>query len=223
MRVRRFACTTCRRLWRQDSTWPAEPRVRLTHQAVVWGLRAQGVEYLSVAVAWHTASTSILTRTWQTIAGDLDRLEGVHTLGVDVPAARFTIKREVPPLRSDAPRHAPVAPVRRTRGPRRRPPHRLGPRCPARAQQPVHGCSDGDVGGAVGDLVVGAGPWARIAPGVDHGEGTPPKARARRPLDGPGAHRVGDLRGSFPRSGPHRSWTPGGGGYRAPSCPRRTS
>ena len=72
--------------------------MRLTHQAVVWGLRAQGVEYLSVAVAWHTASTSILTRTWQTIAGDLDRLEGVHTLGVDVPAARFTIKREVPPL-----------------------------------------------------------------------------------------------------------------------------
>ena len=137
--------------------------------------------------------------------------------------ARSAPKREVPPLRSGAPRHAPVAPVRRTRDARQGGPLiGLDPDAP-RAQQPVHGCSDGDVGGAVGDLVVGAGPWARIAPGVDHGEGTPPKARARRPLDGPGAHRVGDLRGSFPRSGPHRSWTPGGGGYRAPSCPRRTS
>jgi len=85
--------------------------VRLTHQAVVWGLRAQGVEYLSVAVAWHTASTSILTRTWQTIAGDLDRLEGVHTLGVDVPAARFTIKREVPPLSGATPGEATATPA----------------------------------------------------------------------------------------------------------------
>ena len=49
--------------------------------------------------------------------------------------------------------------------------------------------------------MVGAGPWARIAPGVDHGEGTPPKARARRPLDGPGAHRVGGLRGPSPLRG----------------------
>ena len=124
-------------------------------------------------------------------------------------------------------RRAPPRPCRagsaHTRRPSRRPPHRLGPRCPAcstaRPRLLRRRCSHC----GRGTLVVGAGPWARIAPGVDHGEGTPPKARARRPLDGPGAHRVGDLRGSFPRSGPHRSWTPGGGGYRAPSCPRRTS
>ena len=124
-------------------------------------------------------------------------------------------------------RRAPPRPCRagsaHTWRPSRRPPHRLGPRCPAcstaRPRLLRRRCSHC----GRGTLVVGAGPWARIAPGVDHGEGTPPKARARRPLDGPGAHRVGDLRGSFPRSGPHRSWTPGGGGYRAPSCPRRTS
>lgn len=119
-------------------------------------------------------------------------------------------------------RRAPPRPCRagsaHTRRPSRRPPHRLGPRCPAcstaRPRLLRRRCSHC----GRGTLVVGAGPWARIAPGVDHGEGTPPKARARRPLDGPGAHRVGDLRGSFPRSGPHRSWTPGGGGYRAPSA-----
>ena len=120
-------------------------------------------------------------------------------------------------------RRAPPRPCRagsaHTRRSSRRPPHRLGPRCPAcstaRPRLLRRRCSHR----GRGTLVVGAGPWARIAPGVDHGEGTPPKARARRPLDGPGAHRVGDLRGPSPRSGPHRSWTPGGGGYRAPSCP----
>ena len=61
----------------------------------------------------------------------------------------------------------------------------------------------------------------RIAPGVDHG--VERLQRPALPLQDGVAHRVGDLRGSFPRSGPHRSWTPGGGGYRAPSCPRRTS
>ena len=87
-----------------------------------------------------------------------------------------------------------------TRRPSRRPPHRLGPRCPAcstaRPRLLRRRCSHC----GRGTLVVGAGPWARIAPGVDHGEGTPPKARARRPLDGLGAHRVGDLRGPSPRS-----------------------
>lgn len=101
-------------------------------------------------------------------------------------------------------RRAPPRPCRagsaHTRRPSRRPPHRLGPRCPAcstaRPRLLRRRCSHC----GRGTLVVGAGPWARIAPGVDHGEGTPPKARARRPLDGPGAHRVGDLRGPSPRS-----------------------
>ena len=116
-------------------------------------------------------------------------------------------------------RRAPPRPCRagsaHTRRPSRRPPHRLGPRCPAcstaRPRLLRRRCSHC----GRGTLVVGAGPWARIAPGVDHGEGTPPKARARRPLDGPGAHRVGDLRGPSPRSGPHRSWTPGGARWAA--------
>lgn len=68
--------------------------------------------------------------------------------------------------------------------------------------------------------MVGAGPWARIAPGGGPRGRPPPKARARRPLDGPGAHRVGDFRGlSCPRSEAApivdaRRWP-----IRAPSCP----
>ena len=33
VRVRRFACTTCRRVWRQDTSALAQPLARLTHAA----------------------------------------------------------------------------------------------------------------------------------------------------------------------------------------------
>ena len=45
VRVRRFACTHCRRVWRQDTWALAELRERLTHSAVEWGLRALGLEF----------------------------------------------------------------------------------------------------------------------------------------------------------------------------------
>ena len=37
VRVRRFACTHCRRVWRQDTRGLAEARTRLTRSAVEWG------------------------------------------------------------------------------------------------------------------------------------------------------------------------------------------
>ena len=49
VRVRRFACTHCRRVWRQDTWALAEPRARLTHSAVEWGLRALGLESMSIS------------------------------------------------------------------------------------------------------------------------------------------------------------------------------
>ena len=47
VRVRRFACTHCRRVWRQDTSTLAEPRTRLTRSAVEWGLRALALECMS--------------------------------------------------------------------------------------------------------------------------------------------------------------------------------
>ena len=49
VRVRRFACTHCRRVWRQDTSTLAEPRARLTRSAVEWGLRALALECMSVS------------------------------------------------------------------------------------------------------------------------------------------------------------------------------
>ena len=49
VRVRRLACTHCRRGWRQDTSGLAEPRARLTRSAVEWGLRALALECMSVS------------------------------------------------------------------------------------------------------------------------------------------------------------------------------
>ena len=104
VRVRRFACTHCRRVWRQDTSTLAEPRARLTRAAVEWGLRAFALECMSVCrvaaalgISWHTANNAILARAEQTITGNPDRFDGVEVLGVDDSPARFAPVREVPP------------------------------------------------------------------------------------------------------------------------------
>ena len=105
VRLRRFACAHCRRVWRQDASTLAGPRARLTRSAVEWGLRALGLERMSVSrvaaamgISWHTANNAILTRAEQTITGNPDRFDGVEVLGVDDSPARFAPVREVPPL-----------------------------------------------------------------------------------------------------------------------------
>ena len=107
---RRFACTHCRRVWRQDTSALAQPRARLTRAAVEWGLRALALECMSVSrlaaalgISWHTANNAILTRAEQTIVGNLDRFDGVEVLGVDDSPTRFALMREVPPLRGATP------------------------------------------------------------------------------------------------------------------------
>ena len=83
----------------------AEPRTRLTHSAVEWGLWALALECMSVSrvaaalgISWHTANNAILTRAEQTTTGNPDRFDGVEVLGVDDSPARFAPVREVPPL-----------------------------------------------------------------------------------------------------------------------------
>ena len=105
MRLRRFACTHCRRVWRQDTSTLAEPRTRLTHAAVEWGLRALALECMSVCrvaaalgISRHTANNAILTSAQATLLDDPHRFDGVEVLGVDDSPARFAPVREVPPL-----------------------------------------------------------------------------------------------------------------------------
>ena len=105
VRLRRFACTHCCRVWRQDTSTLAEPRTRLTHAAVEWGLRALALECMSVSrvavapgISWHTANNAVLIRAEQILNEAPDRFKGVEVLGVDDSPARFAPMREVPPL-----------------------------------------------------------------------------------------------------------------------------
>ena len=90
VRLRRFACTHCRRAWRQDTSALAQPRARLTHAAVEWGLRALALERMSVSrvaaalgISWHTANNAILASAQATLLDDPHRFDGVEVLGVD--------------------------------------------------------------------------------------------------------------------------------------------
>ena len=83
----------------------AEPRARLTHAAVEWGLRALALERMSVGrvaaalgISWHTANNTILTSAQATLLDDPHRFDGVEVLSVDDSPARFAPVREVPPL-----------------------------------------------------------------------------------------------------------------------------
>ena len=49
VRVRRLACTHCRRVRRQDTSALAQPRARLMRSAVGRGLRALTLEHMSVS------------------------------------------------------------------------------------------------------------------------------------------------------------------------------
>ena len=105
VRLRRFACTGCRRVWRQDTSALAQPRARLTRSAVEWGLRALALEAMSVSrvaaalgISWHTANNAILTNAQATLLDDPHRFDGVEVLGVDDSPARFAPVREVPPV-----------------------------------------------------------------------------------------------------------------------------
>jgi len=41
VRVRRYRCTGCGHVWRQDTAAAAEPRVKLSRHAVLWALKLQ--------------------------------------------------------------------------------------------------------------------------------------------------------------------------------------
>ena len=97
VRLRRFACTHCRRVWRQDTSSLAEPRARLTHAAVEWGLRALALECMSVSrvaaalgISWHTANNAILASAQATLLDNPHRFDGVEVLGVDEHVWRHT-------------------------------------------------------------------------------------------------------------------------------------
>lgn len=95
--VRRYRCTGCGHVWRQDASLAAPARSKLSRRGLAWALEALVVQHLSVAriaealdVAWDTANTAVLAEGRRVLIDDTTRLDGVQVLGVDEHVWRHT-------------------------------------------------------------------------------------------------------------------------------------
>jgi len=93
--VRRYRCTGCGHVWRQDTTRAAQPRAKLSRRALVWALEGIVCQHLSVArvaeglaVAWNTANDAVLAEGARVLIADPDRFAGVTAIGVDEHVVR---------------------------------------------------------------------------------------------------------------------------------------
>ncbi len=101
IRVRRYRCESCGRVWRQDTSRAAEPRAKLSRAAVRWALVGIVVQHLTVArvaealaIAWHTANDAVLAEGRRVLIDDEARFDGVAVIGVDEHVWRHTRRGE---------------------------------------------------------------------------------------------------------------------------------
>ena len=95
--VRRYRCTGCGHVWRQDTTKAAEPRARLSRRGLRWALEGIVCQHLTVArvaeglgVSWNTANDAVLAEGRRLLIEDPTRLDGVKVVGVDEHVWRHT-------------------------------------------------------------------------------------------------------------------------------------
>lgn len=97
VRVRRYRCAHCGRVWREDTSLVAPSRAKVSRGGLAWALRALVVDHLSMsriaaglAAAWHTANDAVLTEGHRLLINDPARFDGVRVLGVDEHVWRHT-------------------------------------------------------------------------------------------------------------------------------------
>jgi hypothetical protein len=90
VRIRRYRCSGCGQVWRQDTTAAAAPRAKLSTQAVMWALKSVVIDRMSIAriaaglgVSWHTVNDAVLATGHQLLIADPTRFYGVQVLGMD--------------------------------------------------------------------------------------------------------------------------------------------
>ena len=96
--VRRYRCTGCGHVWRQDTTTAAaEPRAKLSRRGLRWALEGIVCQHLNVArvagglgVSWDTANTAVLAEGRRVLIEDPARFDGVRAIGVDEHVWRHT-------------------------------------------------------------------------------------------------------------------------------------
>ena len=95
--IRRYRCSECGHVWRQDTSLAAEPRAKLSRRGLRWALEGIVCQHLTVAriaeglgVAWNTATDAVLAEGKRVLVDDAGRLEGVQVIGVDEHVWRHT-------------------------------------------------------------------------------------------------------------------------------------
>jgi len=95
--VRRYRCTGCGHVWRQDTTKAAEARAKISRTGLRWALVGIVCQHLSMAriadglaVAWNTANDAVLAEGRRVLIADPHRLDGVQVVGVDEHVWRHT-------------------------------------------------------------------------------------------------------------------------------------
>jgi transposase len=95
--VRRYRCSGCGHVWRQDTSRAAEPRAKLSRRGLRWALEALVCQHLTVsrvaeslAVSWGTANDAVLAEGRRVLINDPARFDGVSVVGVDEHAWRHT-------------------------------------------------------------------------------------------------------------------------------------
>ncbi|PXA78651.1 ISL3 family transposase, partial [Auritidibacter sp. NML120636] len=97
IRLRRYKCVECGRVWRQNTTAAAPPRAKISRTGLDWALRALVIDHDTVsviarklAVSWHTANSAILAQGHRLLIDDPARFDGVSVIGVDEHVWRHT-------------------------------------------------------------------------------------------------------------------------------------
>ena len=99
VRVPRFRCDGCGRVWRHSLKTVARPRSKLTRAADWWALCQVVLDHTPISgvaavldVSWDTAHTAVTDVGTQLLIDHPGRLDGVEVVGVDEHAWRHTRK-----------------------------------------------------------------------------------------------------------------------------------
>ena len=95
--LRRYRCTECGHVWRQDTSLAAQPRAKISRAGLRWALAGLVTQHLSMArvaeglgVAWNTANDAVLAEGHRVLISDPARFDGVAVIGVDDHVWRHT-------------------------------------------------------------------------------------------------------------------------------------
>ncbi|TYC95703.1 ISL3 family transposase [Arthrobacter echini] len=99
VRVRRYRCPDCSRVWRQDTSKAAQRRAKISRRGLRWALTGIVVDHLTISrvaaglgVSWNAANDAVLAEGRRVLIDDPHRFDGVTAIGVDEHVWRHTRK-----------------------------------------------------------------------------------------------------------------------------------